>query len=203
MENVQRSTGKFQRSSEKNINLNVETSLLNVERFTSKGVNPHRGFTLLEVLVSITIIAFLCGLIVGFARLANHTARRQQARAELANWQEALERWHARFGEYPDPGVFTSNRYNVETKSYPVLDLYEYYEDLPFDDNDPDKYRYFFEQTGSSTNAAAAHSLLVLSLQDPWGMDYHFQYVSEDEYELWSSGPDSQSGTPDDIRLKP
>jgi len=192
MKNFQRSTRNFQRSSK-----GKSEKYLNVERSsTSKSVNPRRGrgFTLLEVLVSITIIAFLCGLIVGFARLANHTAQRQQARAELANWHEALDRWHARFGEYPqldDVGAETA---------VPVFELYQYYEILDFDEEKIE--RIFYEQTGSTTNAADA-SLLKLSLKDPWGTDYYFRHISQDEYELWSCGPDSQLGTADDIRLKP
>jgi len=172
----------------------VEKSLLKIEHFsTSRSVNPHRGFTLLEVLVSITIIAFLCGLIVSFARLSNHTARRQQARAELANWHEALHRWHARFGEYPFPD-------DADTDAgIPVLELYDFVDFLEFS---PEIERYFYEQTGSTTNAADV-SLLRLSLKDPWGTDYYFRYISEDDYEIWSCGPDSQSGNSDDIRLKP
>ena len=173
----------------------VEKSLLKIEHFsTSRSVNPHRGFTLLEVLVSITIIAFLCGLIVSFARLSNHTARRQQARAELANWHEALHRWHARFGEYPQ---FENANPDI---AFPVLELYQHYEIFDFDEKKIE--RFFYDQTGSTTNATDT-SLLKLSLKDPWGVEYYFRYISEDDYELWSCGPDSQPGTPDDIRLKP
>ena len=223
MKNVQRSTGNFQRSSEKNNNLDVETSLLNVETFsTSNRVNPHCGFTLLEVLVSITIISFLCGLIIGFARLANHTALRQQARAELAHWHEALERWNARFGEYPFPDDEAGEAGGVSVEVFFNFENNEpYYEELEFDRDGPggtvpfEKRRYFNEQTGSTTNRLLRGGtggpplpdnfspLLQLSIQDPWGADYRFRYLSEDQCEIWSLGPDSQPGTPGEIRLKP
>lgn len=37
---------------------------------------------------------------------------------------------------------------------------------------------------------------------DPWGEPYHYQYPgthNKDGYDIWSSGPDHQSGTDDDI----
>ncbi len=39
-------------------------------------------------------------------------------------------------------------------------------------------------------------------LKDPWGNDYHYQapgQKSGGDYDLWSNGPDAQSGTADDI----
>jgi len=219
MFNVQQ--GIFNRDLKLKNQIPVEYSLLNIEHFsTSRSVNPLRGFTLLEVLVSLSIIAFLYGLIVGFARLANHTALRQQARAELVNWQEALDRWYARFGEYPFPDEEAEAEDGVSVSCFFDFKNNEpYYEELDFDKDesgavDSDKRRYFDEQTGSTTNRAfrtnsgpplpdSFSPLLQLSIQDPWGMDYRYRFISEDEYEIWSSGPDSKPGTSDDIRLKP
>ena len=156
--------------------------------------SPRRGFSLLEVLTAITIIAFLCGLIVGLARHATHTARRQKAGSELANWGEALHRWHARFGEYPEPENAAGGN------GIPVSILYDFTDFLDFDE--PPVGRVFYEQTGSTTNETET-ALLPLAFKDPWGMEYRYQLISKDDYELWSPGPDSKSKTPDDIRLAP
>ncbi len=152
------------------------------------------GFTLLEILLSITVIAFICGLIVGFARLANHNARRYQARSELAQWQEALQRWHDRFGEYPLPDSDATT-----TNGTDVVNLYHHPETIL------DIERVFHEQTGSTTNLETRleRNLLHLSLKDPWGMPYHYRRKTPDIFEVWSNGPDSQPHNADDIYLTP
>ena len=180
----------------------VESSLLNLEPFkTSSSVNARiRAFTLLEVLLALFVIAFISGLIIGLARHANHAARRHQARADLSNWHEALHRWHARFGEYPDLSPDTGTTTNE------VLHLYLHEEILDFDEkNDPEILRIFYEQTGTTTNRESA-SLLHLNLKDPWGMPYlyHRDPDHPDTFHLWSTGPDSNQKIPEtNIRLTP
>ena len=171
-----------------------------IHHFNSTSRRVKRGFTLLEVLLSLTVIAFICGLIIGFARFANHNARRHQARADLVLWSDALQRWHDRFGEYPHTNPNATANPDDPNPSTSVEELYFYTEILPFDDIE----RIFFEQTGITTNREPT-SLIYLPFKDPWGMDYRYQRdpKNPDTFDLWSLGPDFQSHTADDIHLTP
>lgn len=64
--------------------------------------NPSRaGFTLLELLVVITIIAILAGLVLNTAGYMQKKAARSRAEAEIAALAAALENYKADTGDYP------------------------------------------------------------------------------------------------------
>ncbi len=60
-----------------------------------------RGFTLLELLVVIALIAILASLLLGGGRYAFESGRLSRTRAELAAWSAALEAYRAGHGDYP------------------------------------------------------------------------------------------------------
>lgn len=69
--------------------------------------NKSKGFTLIEMLIVITIIALLASLILvgmGGARAKTRDSRRV---ADLHNVMNALELYYAKEGQYPD-GTYTS-----------------------------------------------------------------------------------------------
>ena len=59
------------------------------------------GFTLLELLAVITIIAVLAGLVIGVGRRASEVGRVARAKAELAAIGSALETYKRTYGDYP------------------------------------------------------------------------------------------------------
>ncbi len=63
--------------------------------------SPRGGFTLLELLVVITIIAILAGLILNTAGYMQKKAARSRAEAEIAALSAALESYKADMGDYP------------------------------------------------------------------------------------------------------
>ena len=63
--------------------------------------NPVHAFTLVELLVVISIIATLAGLVVGLAPTVGERMKESRIRAELAELQFAIESYKARFGIYP------------------------------------------------------------------------------------------------------
>lgn len=59
------------------------------------------GFTLLELLIVIALVATLSGLLLGGGRHALESGRVARARAELAAWSATLESYRASHGDYP------------------------------------------------------------------------------------------------------
>jgi len=67
----------------------------------SSGPPSRRGFTLLELLAVIAVIAALTGVVIGVGRRATESGRTSRARAELAALAAALESYKAVRGDYP------------------------------------------------------------------------------------------------------
>ncbi len=59
------------------------------------------GFTLLELLVVMAIIAILAGLGAKGYRLAKRTAKESRAKAEIEKIRTALEEYRVEYGAYP------------------------------------------------------------------------------------------------------
>jgi hypothetical protein len=91
----------------------------------------------------------------------------------MAEWRQALTRWHLAFGEYPEILVAGS-----------VTNLLEVGISTP------------------TTNLVFREINDVWRQADPWGGDYRYQ-GSNQIYRLWSCGPDGRNGTPDDLESDP
>lgn len=61
------------------------------------------GFTLIELVVVVTIIALLFALTIGGFTYAQRSAARSKTTTTLKAIQSALERYNTEFGEYPEP----------------------------------------------------------------------------------------------------
>ena len=78
-----------------------------------------RGFTLLELLVVMVIIAILASLTLGVFRYAQESAARNRSVMAHAAIKAALEKYKEQFGEYPEPAnpgeddQFTGTSYSV------------------------------------------------------------------------------------------
>ena len=74
--------------------------------FRRTGDLPRRslgvgGFTLLELLVVLALVATLGSLLLGGGRYVFASGRSSRARAELAAWAVALESYRSAQGDYP------------------------------------------------------------------------------------------------------
>ena len=90
------------------------------------------GFTLIELMVVIGVIAILAGFVLAAMGGANQKAARDRTKAEIAAMVNALEAYKSQNGSYPDPasnntvpylpirGYLATDRIDVGTNDVPV-----------------------------------------------------------------------------------
>ena len=71
------------------------------ERLCHRGSEAVRGFTLIEVLIVISIIAILASLVIGGLGIAQRRARETHTRSEVTMMLDALENYRLDEGEIP------------------------------------------------------------------------------------------------------
>ncbi len=131
----------------------------------------NRGFTLMEILVVLAILGLLAGLAI--SKLGNiHENAKIDATGLFVNntIKVPLFSYKMNMGDYP------STQDGLQALVTPPS-------------NKADRWR----------GPYVEGSKIPL---DPWGETYHYAYPgthNKDGYDIWSSGPDHQSGTADDI----
>jgi general secretion pathway protein G len=128
------------------------------------------GFTLLEILVVLTIIGLLAGL--GIVHVGNIHRRAEVAAARLAV-ENSLKT--------------VLNTYKFSTKNFPTT---------------AEGLRVLLARPDNSPRWDGPYVENALNLVDPWGEPYQYEYPgrhNKEGYDLWSKGPDRQSGTADDV----
>ena len=85
-------------------------------RFTLHPPRPTRAFTLIELLIVISIIALLAALTFPAVRGAKLSVMRARARSEMTQIETAIERYKDRLGYYPpdNPGTWAMNQLYYE-----------------------------------------------------------------------------------------
>ncbi|GAB4251914.1 MAG: hypothetical protein OHK005_19150 [Candidatus Methylacidiphilales bacterium] len=68
----------------------------------SSSKNQRSGFTLVEIIVVVTVIVILMGLVLGVAGPVQESGRRSRAQAEIAGLETALTRFEQDNGFYPN-----------------------------------------------------------------------------------------------------
>ncbi len=139
--------------------------------FQSSPRRRRQGFTFLEIMMVVVIIGILVALVA--PRLAGKTAKAKAvaAKADLSGIGNALAQYEMDMGAYPE-------------QSEGLKGLME----KPSSDD-----------TGSWDGPYLRKSTLP---KDPWKQDYQYKFPGEHnskDFDLWSNGPDKQSGTADDI----
>lgn len=83
-----------------------------------EGRGARRGFTLVEMLVVVAIIAVLAGMIIPITGALKKVRIRARAKAELAEVQLAIEAYKTKLGHYPpdNPAIPAQNQLYYELK---------------------------------------------------------------------------------------
>jgi general secretion pathway protein G len=137
----------------------------------------RRGFTLIEVLLVVGILALLAAFIVPSLIRSGDEAKVGLAKAAVGRTgpiAKALTKFRFDNGVYPEELADLAAK---EAPDYLNMDKPEEYKGPYIED--------------------------VNSLKDPWGRDYQYRKESEIDpttYQLWSNGPDKEEGTDDDIK---
>jgi prepilin-type N-terminal cleavage/methylation domain-containing protein len=85
-----------------------------------------RGFTLVEMLVVISIIGVLASMVVGLAGGATKQSRMKRVKSDLQNIVTAIDRFKSKYGSYPpDNGRVTVNGGQTNYLSVPNQLFYE------------------------------------------------------------------------------
>jgi general secretion pathway protein G len=130
----------------------------------------RRGFTLLEVLLVVGILVALAAIALPNLIGVQEGAMQDEAKIQVGNLDTAL------------------NLYKVHTGSFPMSDQGLMALEAP--------------PNPAPENWRGPYIKGTSQLRDPWGNPYNYQYPGTRNTvgpDVWSNGPDRQSGTSDDI----
>src|SRR5258708_2455657 len=132
----------------------------------------RRGFTLLEVMIVVAILVMLAAFAVPNLLGMQDQAKLKAAKVQVKAFESAVKSYKAMVGDYPSSG-----------------------EGLNALVNGP----------GNAADWRPLMSNEDVSTVDPWGQKYNYAFPgSRNGYgasapDIWSNGPDRQSGSADDI----
>ena len=173
------------------------------------------GFTLLELLTVMGIIAILAGIVLGVGRRASESGKIARAKVELAALSNALEAYRIQYGDYPQIGAVA----NVPTAPSATSD------DGPgilfnalagkrgpksaltaIDARVQVEFAKFLLQVPTLLPTAGNTSQIDNAFLDPWGNRYLYFYKTSSawtnsSFVLYSVGPDGLHTNPPGIGL--
>jgi len=151
--------------------------------------NRAKGFTLMELLVVVSIMVILAGLTMGVMSYVNQKQAIEQAKVQLGLLDLSLEDYHSEQGKYPvstrSDGKNGTKR--IQSALFPANNSEKIY----LTELDPDN-----DSMGwlSGTNAGN------IQILDPWGTEYRYRASTATKvvsanpgFDLWSCGPDGET----------
>ena len=166
------------------------------------------AFTLIELMVVITIIVILAGLVVGGMEYVNQRQATEKTKVQIALLSKGIEEYKLDMGAYPGTTDNTPIAGDVSEQLYQALfkDGYDYTNPntppinwtkamkIYTSDLDPRNNKQGWVTT--TTNAAPGANLKIL---DPWGNNYRYRKGTNaqnlDNFDLWSCGKDGKTNT--------
>lgn len=155
-----------------------------------------RGFTLIEMLVTITIIVILMGLAIGGFKFVTEKQANDQAKIQVSLLSNALEEYKLDNGSYP--GVVPPATSVTSNDLYKLL----YYNGASAT---PQGKIYVSQLDEGNKQGWSEGSGSTVKIVDPWGAEYIYLNGSDTnaknpDFDLISKGKDGTLGTPDDVR---
>ena len=165
------------------------------------------AFTLIELMVVITIIVILAGLVVGGMEYANLRQASEKTKVQIALLSKGIEEYKLDMGAYPGTADNTPIAGGVSEQLYQALfkDGYDYTNPntppaswtkatkIYLNDLDPRNNKQGWVTT--TTNAAPGANLKII---DPWGNNYRYRKgtnAQNPDFDLWSMGKDGKTNT--------
>ena len=111
------------------------------------------GFTLIEVLTVIAIIALLAALILGLAGNAQKTAARHKAEAEIEQLGTFINDYQMKYGQVPQTLTVLSNA--LKDANHSLTNLMDPW-GMPYSYSNTSKVTYYLWSRAGSTNLDAA-----------------------------------------------
>ncbi|GAA5483746.1 type II secretion system protein [Haloferula sargassicola] len=155
-----------------------------------------RGFTLMELLVVISIIVVLAALTAGGFKVVKEKQRRSQARVQIGLLQMAMEDYATDHGgEYPS--YPQQNAKNGTDEIFNAL----------FGDPIKEDTKVYLSELDPENDTqdwlAGKKGLENLAIYDPWGNEYYYRtndpenpdqtIAANPDFDLWSAGPDGKT----------
>jgi general secretion pathway protein G len=138
----------------------------------SAGRRRSRGFTLIELLLVVVIIGILAAIVVPKLTGRSEDARNAAARADIKSLSGQLATYEVDNGRYP-------------TSDQGLMALIQ----KPVGAPEPKNWKGPYIESRELP-------------KDPWGREYYYLcpgQKNQASFDLWSAGPDGQSGSEDDI----
>lgn len=129
------------------------------------------GFTMVELLAVVVIMALLGGIVMGIASYASRRAAEAEAQATLQRIRNALEEYRLQYGRYPSiDGAVVADAWDQTFGGEPLWRILAEF--------DPDLDR----EKGLEQNPPRD------PFEDPWGAIYVYHSTGRFSYELFSWG---------------
>ena len=162
---------------------------------TKKHPTRTKGFTLIEMLVTITIIIILMGIAVGGFEFVKQKQARSQAAVQISLLSKALEDYKLDTGSYPSGDGTSAANNNLYKALYHTPASAEPAEKIYVPELDPENDRQGWTE-GEGED---------VTIVDPWGAEYIYRDGSDTDaknpdFDIISKGKDGEEGTDDDIR---
>jgi len=181
-------------------------------------MNPHAthhryGFTLIELILSITIIIFLAGLVVGGFGFVKDKQAQKAAEVQVALLSRGVDEYHLDMGVYPGEGAsseFGGDATPVNGDNSEVLYQALFFEGWDYvNRNRPSIWESYKATTMYVPELDPIHSnqgwvkqtsgstpLENQKIVDPWDNNYRYRVgdnASNPDFDLWSSGKDGRT----------
>lgn len=147
-------------------------------------LNQRYGFTLVEMLVTITIIVILAGLSLGGFKYVTAKQANSQAAIQIKLLEKAIEEYKLDNGEYPPQGTDSGSLYTEL-----------YYKGV----NDPQNNKIYVAELDPDNNKQGWTQGTGASVKivDPWGKQYVYKNpgIVNPDFDLSSYGQDGKTST--------